>query len=108
MLKNALTRHFNYELNQASPVQVDYVQVENVDEDGNVFATREKIDYEKFQSSLGSVKDWSLTSLMKAGIDPNFPIHTGNTTRLAVAADMADWSAQADAILTAPEDLPAE
>ena len=97
---DALSRLFDYSLNQASPVQKDFAQVEKVDEDGNVFVSYEEVDYPKVQSSFGLVKNWSLDVLLKAGINPNFPIHTGNTTRLAAAASMADWTAAADSILS--------
>lgn len=65
-----------------SPVQDDYNRVVNYDEDGNEYITYEKVDYPTLQESLGSWMDWSLTNLLKAGIDPAFPIHTGLNTRL--------------------------
>ena len=82
MLKNALTRLFNYELNQASPVRDDSVRVEKVDSDGLRYVVYEKFDYPKYQASLGSIIDWSLNNLLKAGISPDFPIHTGFNTRM--------------------------
>lgn len=99
MLKNALTRLFNYELNQASPVIDDYVQVEKNDSDGVRYVVYEKFDYPKFQSSNGTVIDWSLQSLLKAGISPNFSIHTGNNTRMEGFSSILDASAVADSIL---------
>lgn len=99
MLKNVLTRLFNYELNQASPVQDDFVQVEKRDEDGNVFTVYEKFDYPKHQASLGTVTDWSLNSLLKAGINPDFNIHTGFNTRLEGVGSVAEMAAVADSIL---------
>lgn len=99
MLKNVLTRLFNYELKQASPVREDFVQVEKRDEDGNIFTVYEKFDYPRFQASLGLVKDWSLNALLRAGVNPSFTISTGFNTRLEAADQFADISAAADAIL---------
>lgn len=99
MFKNALTRLFDYELNQASPVQDDFVQVEKRDEDGNILTVYEKFDYPNHQSSLGTVNDWSLDALLRAGINPNFPIHTGNNTRLEGAAAVEGFAAEAESIL---------
>lgn len=65
-----------------SPIQVDFNRVVNHDDDGNEFITYEEFDYPKYQQSLGKWNDWSLDSLLKAGIDPAFPIHTGMNTRL--------------------------
>ena len=86
MRKNVLTRLFNYELKQVSPVRADFVQVEKRDEDGNVFTVYEKFDYPKFHASLGYVSDWSLNALLRAGVNPNFTIHTGLNTRLEGAS----------------------
>lgn len=99
MVKNALTRLFDYELNQASPVQDDFVQVQKRDEDGNVFTVYEKYDYPKHQASLGFVSDWSLNSLLRAGVNPNFTIHTGNPTRLEGSSVVSEFAEQAEKIL---------
>ena len=97
-MKNALTRLFNYDLNQASPVKEDVARVVKYDEDGNEYIVYEKVDYKKLQESLGSVNMWSLESLVKAGIDPAFPIHTGNPTRLEGQDALDAYIAEADAI----------
>lgn len=99
MLKNALTRLFNYELEQASPVRDDLVQVEKRDGDGNVFTVYEKFDYPRHQASLGCVSDWSLNSLLRAGVNPNVAIHTGLPTRLEGASVVASAAAQVESIL---------
>lgn len=99
MVLNALSRHFNYELNQASPVRDDFVQVQRRDEDGDILTVYEKFDYSKHQSSLGSLNDWSLNSLLRAGINPSFSIHTGVNTRLEGAASVAGFAAEAESIL---------
>lgn len=99
MLKNALTRLFNYELNQASPVRQDYIRTEKIDEDGNIFTVYEKFDNAKHQASLGTVSDWSLSNLLKAGINPNFPIRTGLNTRIEGASVVASAAASAEVLL---------
>lgn len=99
MLKNVLTRLFDFDFNVASPVRDDFVPVEKRDEDGNVFTVYEKFDYPKHQASLGLVKDWQLDNLLKAGINPNFSIHTGSNTRLEAAVGVADFASEADSIL---------
>lgn len=94
-----LTHLFNYDVNQFSPVMDDYVRKVNYDEDGNEIITYEKFDYAKYQSSLGSVSLWSLDALLKAGIDPAFPIHTGSNTLLEGLNTLGEWSAMADSVL---------
>lgn len=65
-----------------SPVQTDYNRQVEYDEVGNEIVSYVEVDYPKLQASLGNWQDWSLGTLMKAGINPDFPIHTGNPTRL--------------------------
>lgn len=79
-----------------SPVQDDYNRVVNYDEAGKEYISYEKVNYPKLQASLGSYLDWSLQSLMKAGIDPAFPIHTGNPTRLEGIDELSDIVADLD------------
>ena len=79
---SVLSKYFSKNVNQASPVQIDYDRVVNYDENGNEFVTWVEVDYPTIQASHGVVEDWSLNALLAAGIDPSFPIHTGNPTRL--------------------------
>ena len=79
---------FNKLVNQSSPIQEDYNRVVNHDEEGNEFITYEPVDYKALQAELGYVGMWSLEALMKAGVDPAFPIHTGNQTRLESFDDL--------------------
>ena len=95
---SALKRLFNSKVNQSSPVRDDYVRKVNYDENGVEFITYEKFDYPTFQRSLGSVADWNLDALLKAGIDPAFPIHTGVPTRLEGLNSIDDFLAVADQI----------
>lgn len=71
-----------FDFRTVSPVQVDYWRKVDYDEEGNEIITWPEVDYSQLQQSLGIVGDWSLTNLLKAGINPDFPIHTGLPTRL--------------------------
>lgn len=79
---SVLKKYFNSSLDQSSPIVDDFERVVNYDEDGNEYITYVKFDYKQYQISLGTVDMWSLDSLVKAGIDPSFSIHTGLSTRL--------------------------
>ena len=86
-------------INQESPVQKDYDRKVNYDEDGNEIITYEEVDYPTLQQSLGTWDMWSLNSLMKAGIDPAFPIHTGYNTRLDGINDLQQVDGWVDELL---------
>lgn len=79
---NVLTTYFNHQVNQCSPVQEDLIRVVDVDETGQEHVSFKSVDYPELQKSLGYVSDWSLQNLLKAGINPDFPVHTTFTTRL--------------------------
>lgn len=86
-----------------SPVQVDFARISNYDEDGNEIVTFEKVDYPSIVRSNGNVNDWRLSSLLKAGIDPSFPIHTGYNTRLDGLSDLDKFHDAIDSVLTETE-----
>lgn len=65
-----------------SPIIEEKEMKISYDEDGREVVTYEKVNFHDIIASNGRASDWSLQSLIKAGIDPNFPIHTGNPTRL--------------------------
>ena len=96
---NALQRLFNPNVNQYSPVVPEKQRVVHHDEDGNEYITFEPVDLAKLQKSLGTVSDWSLDSLVKAGINPNFSISTGVGTRLEGLDALSAFEAEADRIL---------
>lgn len=96
---SVLEKYFDTGIDQRSPVQVDYERKVNYDEDGNEFITYELVDYPKIQAANGSVKDWSLNALLKAGINPNFPIRTGINTRLEGIDLVISFEDEADEIL---------
>lgn len=97
---SVLSAYFDSSLNQASPVQKDFNRVVNYDENGNEYITWEEVDYPSIQAANGLVSDWSLDSLLKAGIDPGFPIHTGSPTRLEGIGVINNAAAIADEILS--------
>lgn len=105
---SVLSRLFNEEIDQRSPVQEDVVRKVNVDEDGVEHISWEKVDYPKLQASLGTIDDWSLTNLLKAGIDPAFPIHTGNPTRIEGLGSLSDFEAEAEMIFAEMEKVEKE
>lgn len=98
-----LDKYFSAGIDQSSPVQKDYDRKVNYDEDGNEFITWEEVDYPKLIRSLGSVSDWSLNSLLKAGINPNFSISTGNPTRLEGLGVIDGAQAYVDALFAENE-----
>ena len=100
---SVLKAYFDGSVNQCSPSRGDVQRVVNFDEDGNEFISYEPIDYPTLVASRGCVSDWSLNSLLSAGIDPKFNIHTGLNTRLEGASIVNDMAAQADALFAEGE-----
>lgn len=94
-----VTKYFDKSVPKSSPIQKDYNRIVNYDEDGNELITYEEVDYPSIQESNGSVEVWSLNALLKAGVNPNFPIHTGNNTRLEGLNALNQAVAIADSIL---------
>lgn len=95
MIKN----YINKGVNQSSPVHEDLQRVVKHDESGKEYITFLLVDYPKLQKSLGDVNDWKLEKLLKAGINPNFSIHTGNNTRLEGHDTVMRFSSELDTIL---------
>lgn len=95
---SVLSKLFNKDLDQRSPVIGDVQRVVSVDENGEEHISWKEVDYPKLQESLGTIEDWSLTNLLKAGIDPAFPIHTGSSTRLDGLTNLSDFEAEAEKI----------
>lgn len=94
MIKNYIDKG----VNQSSPVQVDKQRVVKYDDKGKEYIVFEKVDYPKLQRSLGTVGDWNLNALLKAGINPNFSIHTGLNTRLEGHSTVMNFSSELDEI----------
>ena len=103
---SVLKAYFDSSLNQSSPIQKDFNRVVNIDETGNEYISWEEVDYSAIQKSNGSASDWSLNSLLAAGINPNFPIHTSLNTRLEGIGVVKDAVAIADEILSDNDSTP--
>lgn len=98
---SVLKSYFNFSVNQNSPVFDDYLLVEKVDKDGGIVMVPEKVDYPEIQKSHGSVEDWSLSNLLKAGINPgSFSIHTGYNTKLDGVSAINDVAADIDVAIS--------
>lgn len=96
---SVLKKYFDGSINQSSPVQKDYARIVRHDENGEEFITWEAVDYKSLQKSHGTVDFWSLEAMLKAGINPNMPIHTGVSTRLEGISQVEAAAAVADSIL---------
>lgn len=94
-----MVKHFNDKLCVCSPLQKDYARKVNYDEDGVEYIVYEEVDYPALLRSNGFVGDWNLNNLLKAGINPDFPIHTGLNTRIEGVAVIQDAAATLDSIL---------
>lgn len=107
---SVLDSYFNMSLDQCSPVFPDVIRVVRRDEDGREFNVYEPIDYPSIQKKNGSSSDWSLSNLLKAGINPDFPIHTSNAVRLEGLNTVRQAESIADSLLNedSNEDLPKE
>lgn len=98
---SVLSKYFNKDVDQCSPIQEDRQRVVQYDEDGNEMVVYLPVDYPTFQASNGLVTDWSLDALLKAGVNPDFPIHTGNPTRIEGTDVLEQYAAFAEDILKA-------
>lgn len=99
-----VTKYFDKSVPVSSPIQKDYNRVVNYDENGNEYITYEEVDYPSIQEANGEAANWQLNALLKAGINPNFSIHTGNNTRLEGIGTVKQAEAIADAILALQEE----
>lgn len=87
---------FDFSLNPFSPADmVDYERTVSYDEDGKEIISFVPVDYKKITESLGSVDNWSLSALLKAGVNPNFGIHTASSVSRLEGVD-AIQGAEAD------------
>lgn len=75
-------KYFDKKSAHSSPVIGDLQLVKNYDEDGAEMISFIPVDYSKLVLSNGLVEDWNLNNLLSAGINPDFPIHTGFNNRL--------------------------
>lgn len=89
---------FSPEVDQNSPVFGDVMRVVERDEDGREINTFPPVDYEKIRKDNGSVDLWALESLLKAGVDPSFPVKTGFNSRVEGIQDLDSMESQVDAL----------
>ena len=90
---------FDAKQSQKSPVIQEISRKIDYDEKGNEYVSFVPVDVKEIQKSLGSVDNWSLEALTKAGIDPKFGIHTSNPTRAEGFGALNDAVATLDSIL---------
>lgn len=80
-----LKKAFNYELNQnARNFMTDKILKVKKSKDGEDVLVFEPVDYPAIVAANGSVDDWKLENLLKAGISPQSvgSPHTGYNSRL--------------------------
>lgn len=100
MIKNSIqSSHYNKDFNCYSPVAPDFDRVVRIGPDNEELVTWEPCDNAKIVRENGTVKDWSLENLLKAGISPDVSIHTGSATRLEVANEVKDLALEIDKIV---------
>lgn len=99
MLSNVLLVYFDPTVNQCSPVEPDTIRVVKKDEKGTEYVSYEPFDSAAYQKSLGLVTDWSLDSLLAAGIDPRFGVSTGSNTRLGLVGAAQDAVSQINSVI---------
>lgn len=95
---NVGQKYFDPSVDQRSPLVDDYVRTVHHDEKGGEYVTYEKFDSAEYQKELGPVENWSLDSLIKAGIDPRFGIHTTSPSRMEGASVMNDFVEKSESL----------
>lgn len=95
---SVISSQFNYELNQYSPLIDEYNAVARCDEDGKQEIVFEKADLPSIVKSHGDSEDWTLNRLLKAGINPDFPIHTSAPSRLENASEILEVEKEVNAL----------
>lgn len=96
---SVLDSHVLKNVNQFSPVCEEFERVVKFGENGEELVTYEPFDLSKVRLSLGSVDQWSLKSLMKAGINPDMSIRTGFNSRLEGVDTVNAFADGVDAIV---------
>lgn len=105
---SVLSKYCNRDLNRCSPVQKSYELVRDFS-DGREVKSFVETDHSKIIESHGSVSDWSLEALTKAGINPAFPIHTSAPgSRTDVASQAEALSSVVDNLLNSESDSKTE
>lgn len=97
---SVLKQNFDYAVDQCSPSMPPAVML-TIEHDAEG-ATLEKfitIDESEAIKSNGTSDMWLLGSLLKAGIDPKFGIHTGDATHLEGVDTIKQFASEADKII---------
>lgn len=110
---NLLSRLYSRGICTVSPCVDDFERKVSI-VDGNEVITFEKVDNRQRVLANGTVAYWSLSNLIKAGINPNTGIHTSPSSRLDGLGELNLFGAAADQILNSestvesPVDTPEE
>ena len=82
---------FDTEISPFSPVIGDVERKVSFDEDGKEIVSFPEVDYKKLQASRGTVDNWSLDEMLKAGVDPgSINIHTASSVSRFEVAGVID------------------
>lgn len=92
----ALVSHFDSSLNQFSPVLPENAMKKVVDSDGVERVEFLPVDTKEIIASFGTVDNWSLKSLMAAGVDLSTGIRTGSVSRSEGANDLNEIVAEVE------------
>lgn len=93
-----LSRLYSKKVNTQSPCMDDYERKVSI-VDGNEVITFEKVDNRARVIANGNAAYWTLSNMIKAGINPNTGIHTTSTTRLEGMTELNRFNDAADEIL---------
>lgn len=107
-IKSVLEKYVNENAPLYSPMIEDVQRISNFDNEGNEIVTYAPVDNSAIVKANGSAINWSLNALLAAGVNPNFPIHTGVGTRLDGYADVANAAAGINALLDEADKAKAE
>lgn len=77
-----------------SPVFGDFERVVSYDEQKQEVVTFVPVDYSKLNAQLGEVDFWKLDNLLKAGINPAFPVHTSQSVSRLEGVDVIQSAAE--------------
>lgn len=83
-----------------SPQVVEYHRQEFPDANGESHVAYVKTDLNSVRVSNGTGDLWNLSTMLKSGVNPQTPIHTGNNTRLEGISQLNNFVETAENILT--------
>lgn len=101
---SVLRIYVNRKHDSCSPIQEDLERVVKYDEKGNEIISYLPVDYPALVKSNGIAEMWSLNNLLKAGVNPDFPVRTGLNSRIEGVNEIEKAAAAADAILSESKD----